>query len=221
MYIFNIYQTVDTPNRRLELRFRPDDGYSKPTCGDRHSTTAFLLRVRIKKCKAKQVRNIVLNTVKSKSMNDSLESIASCINYNEENLNASYMSGDKQTDNQTQIMMNKDNHEGIVVNNLVNQIQNCSINSPSYDTGNPSNIKSISNDSENSCNISIDTDGVSSKWKKDTLPTFDHNKYENLSQDIDYELPRLKVLGRVDTEFKFFSMFSIVENIISVLSKLY
>lgn len=43
------FQAVDTKNRRLELRFRPDDGYCKPACGDRHSTSGFLLRVRVKR----------------------------------------------------------------------------------------------------------------------------------------------------------------------------
>ncbi|XP_045108931.1 general transcription factor 3C polypeptide 5-like isoform X2 [Portunus trituberculatus] len=32
-------------NRRMELRFRPNDVYCKPTCGERHNTTALLLRV--------------------------------------------------------------------------------------------------------------------------------------------------------------------------------
>ncbi|XP_018343284.1 PREDICTED: general transcription factor 3C polypeptide 5 [Trachymyrmex septentrionalis] len=30
-----------------------------------------------------------------------------------------------------------------------------------------------------------------------------NNKYENLSQRTDYEVPRLKILGRIETEFKF------------------
>ncbi|KAK7083317.1 General transcription factor 3C polypeptide 5 [Halocaridina rubra] len=32
-------------NRRMELRFRPNDVYCKPTCGERHNSTALLLRV--------------------------------------------------------------------------------------------------------------------------------------------------------------------------------
>ncbi|XP_069972340.1 general transcription factor 3C polypeptide 5 [Penaeus vannamei] len=42
-------------NRRMELRFRPDDVYCKPTCGEQHNSTALLLRVvRRKKKKKKQ-----------------------------------------------------------------------------------------------------------------------------------------------------------------------
>jgi len=45
------------------------------------------------------------------------------------------------------------------------------------------------------------------KEKRNVLPTFDNSRYENLSQETDYELPCLKILGRVETEFKFTSMF--------------
>lgn len=34
-------------NRRLELRFRPDDVYCRPACGDKHKTGAFLIKVKI------------------------------------------------------------------------------------------------------------------------------------------------------------------------------
>jgi len=51
------------------LRFRSDDGYSKPTCGDRHSTNGFLLRVRIKKNdKVTQIKNATMELIKLKSM---------------------------------------------------------------------------------------------------------------------------------------------------------
>ena len=43
----NIGRVVSEPNRRLELRFRPDDVFCKPTCGERSSdTNSFLLRVK-------------------------------------------------------------------------------------------------------------------------------------------------------------------------------
>ena len=35
-------------NRRLELRFRPEDVFCKPTCGERSNETAFLLKVKRK-----------------------------------------------------------------------------------------------------------------------------------------------------------------------------
>lgn len=37
--------------------------------------------------------------------------------------------------------------------------------------------------------------------------SFTFDKYENLSKDTDYALPYLKVLGRVDTEFRFTSRY--------------
>jgi len=48
----NIGQVVSEPNRRLELRFRPDDIYCKPTCGERHSCPSFVIRVKRKRLKA-------------------------------------------------------------------------------------------------------------------------------------------------------------------------
>ena len=38
--------------QRLELQWRPNHIYSKPTCGDRHSVTNLLLRVRRRKKKS-------------------------------------------------------------------------------------------------------------------------------------------------------------------------
>ncbi|XP_018404151.1 PREDICTED: general transcription factor 3C polypeptide 5 [Cyphomyrmex costatus] len=127
--ISSISMTVDVPNRRLELRFRPDDGYSKPTCGDRHSTNGFLLRVRIKKNKEKDC-----------------------------------------------------NVDFIHCNNKGATEKKCAT------------------DNRNIYDTCIDKSLLK---KKKNLFTFDNNKYENLSQGIDYEVPRLKILGRIETEFKF------------------
>ena len=44
-----IAQVLEEPNRRLELRFRPDDVFSKPTCGERQPDTSFLIRVKRRK----------------------------------------------------------------------------------------------------------------------------------------------------------------------------
>ncbi|GLV42415.1 lethal (2) 37Cd [Carabus blaptoides fortunei] len=45
----NIGIAYATKNRRVELRFRPDDLYCKPTCGDRNFTTALLIKVKVKR----------------------------------------------------------------------------------------------------------------------------------------------------------------------------
>ncbi|XP_022191449.2 general transcription factor 3C polypeptide 5 [Nilaparvata lugens] len=46
-----ITQAMTTRNRRLELRFRPEDIYARPTYGDRQSTISFLLKVKVKRKK--------------------------------------------------------------------------------------------------------------------------------------------------------------------------
>jgi len=46
-----IAQVIEEPNRRLELRFRPDDVFCKPTCGEKQTDTSFLIRVKRKKLK--------------------------------------------------------------------------------------------------------------------------------------------------------------------------
>ncbi|XP_075213058.1 general transcription factor IIIC subunit l(2)37Cd [Lycorma delicatula] len=45
------------PNRRLELRFRPDDVYCRSACGDRQKTVSFLLKVKVKRKKNPEVSN--------------------------------------------------------------------------------------------------------------------------------------------------------------------
>ena len=37
-------KTAQDPNLRLELRFRPDDVFAKPTCGEKVKETTFLLK---------------------------------------------------------------------------------------------------------------------------------------------------------------------------------
>ncbi|XP_033606332.1 general transcription factor 3C polypeptide 5 isoform X1 [Cryptotermes secundus] len=49
----NISTTYSLKNRRLELRFRPDDAFSKPACGDRHKTLSLLLKVKVRRQKKK------------------------------------------------------------------------------------------------------------------------------------------------------------------------
>ena len=47
-------------NRRLELRFRPDDVYCKPACGDKHQTSAVLLKVKVRRKKEGDSDNAVV-----------------------------------------------------------------------------------------------------------------------------------------------------------------
>ncbi|XP_002738728.1 general transcription factor 3C polypeptide 5-like [Saccoglossus kowalevskii] len=55
------------PSRRLELRFRPDDPYCHPACGNRYATTSVLLKVtkRTRKPKAGQTDSAVETQYKS------------------------------------------------------------------------------------------------------------------------------------------------------------
>jgi len=46
-----IAQVLEEPNRRMELRFRPDDVFCKPTCGEKHAGSSFLVKVKKKKLK--------------------------------------------------------------------------------------------------------------------------------------------------------------------------
>lgn len=49
-----VSKTHADPSRRLELRFRPEDVFCKPTCADRFRTTNLLMRVVRKRVKQKQ-----------------------------------------------------------------------------------------------------------------------------------------------------------------------
>ncbi|XP_014253309.1 general transcription factor 3C polypeptide 5 [Cimex lectularius] len=49
--IRNISNVYSKRNRRLELRFRPDDIYCKPACGDRFNTNGVLLKIKVLKSK--------------------------------------------------------------------------------------------------------------------------------------------------------------------------
>ncbi|XP_012220563.2 general transcription factor 3C polypeptide 5 [Linepithema humile] len=190
----SISMTVDAPNRRLELRFRPDDGYSKPTCGDRHSTIGFLLRVRIKKNKTTQAEDVAIENTKIMDSTN-VKATTSCVG--EENLDATHLKEQPKNTSDTK----KDNHEDNAdINNLIDQIHNCNVGSKHSITGDAAEKNCATSNTKNLCDTST---GESLSRKKTTSFTFNDNKYENLSQDADYELPSLKILGRVDTEFKF------------------
>ncbi|XP_011874303.1 PREDICTED: general transcription factor 3C polypeptide 5 [Vollenhovia emeryi] len=191
--ISSISMTVDVPNRRLELRFRPDDGYSKPTCGDRHSTNGFLLRVRIKKNKVTQVKSTTVELVKPTSVDiTNSEASTSCIG---KDLHASH-----SEDEQISVARENIDREGNSVVDLVSQEEERSVDPAHCSSEAASAEKVCAAGVENLCDTCVDK--CPSKRNKDTF-TFDNNKYENLSKETNYELPRLKILGRIETEFKF------------------
>ncbi|KAL0100181.1 hypothetical protein PUN28_019541 [Cardiocondyla obscurior] len=187
--------TVDVPNRRLELRFRPDDGYSKPTCGDRHSTNGFLLRVRIKKNKvtgAKSIRTEVVRPISTDLVN--VEATTSCSS-------KQCTSHDKSEQiNQCSIAREKNSLEdSYEANNIVCQRENLNVDFTPCNREKAIEKKCATDDT-NLCDISVDNSPLE---KKKSTFTFNNNKYKNLSQDIDYKVPRLKILGKIETEFKF------------------
>lgn len=185
-----ISTAVDTPNRRLELRFRPNDGYTKPACGDRHSKMAFLLRVRVKKHRIDKVQE---NAQKSndntnvETMKNVMENMSLSNNSSKSNVEHNDIQNEQQEDSK------KDN----IVTDLVKQIQNCNLSTMT-------DIESSSKESSNKISDTLpDANKNFSEEKQNIKPTFDRNKYEDLSQDEQYELPKLKILGRIDTEFQF------------------
>ena len=141
------------------MRFRPDDGYCKPACGNRHATTSFLLRVRVKKSRILSYeQNSEELQEKQKKLNKDLE--------------------DLTLENKTS---NSETLKGSE-NNLIN-------------------IDSIDLDNAEGEATERNINGET----KNIAPTFNPNLYENLSQDVNYELPKLKVLGKIQTEYRFTS----------------
>ncbi|KAK0088056.1 hypothetical protein PV326_004954 [Microctonus aethiopoides] len=176
----SISTTVNTSNRRLELRFRPSDGYCKPACGDRHEVSGFLLRIRVKKSRIEKTEEVS----KAREPPDYRDLISAMSN------------------------------NGRVTDKLTNETNNSNINTEMKDLDTEKQI-SIDNDNEKqneSKNIN-DSNREKSLTKttlpfgrqcdKNMPPTFDRHKYEDLSNDKDYTLPKLKVIGRVSTEFRF------------------
>lgn len=153
----------------MELRFRPDDGYCKPACGDRHQTAGFLLRIRIKKSRKEKLEK------SASQVDDKLEKEAKS-------------NGTNSNDSSQNDKKNKSTNcaEEKTRKNLTDKITSFSVKQESSPTA-------TNNHNEDS--------------EKNKSPTFDRKKYENLADDQEYELPKLKVLGRVDTEFRFTSKF--------------
>lgn len=182
----------------MELRFRPDDIFCKPTCGDRHNTNGFLLRIRIKKSRVKKAEEAEAKQQR-KSSRSTMNVNDSSIGDNENTEN----NADKV--NLPQTRDNKGQQEQLMTE-LIDRVQNCSFNT----LDDPVLGSSHRVYSENNEDQSLDTNEVNlSKNKKDIPPTFDRNKYEDLSEDNDYTLPKLQILGRVDTEFRFTSMYGL------------
>ncbi|OAD55297.1 General transcription factor 3C polypeptide 5 [Eufriesea mexicana] len=210
--IQSISTAVNTPNRRLELRFRPDDIYCKPTCGDRHNTNGFLLRVRIKKSRVKKAEEAEAKPKKKQSpttvnLNDSstddTENTENTGNI-ENNVDKINLPG-SQDMLQCNDVENNDQQKQLMTE-LIGQVQSCSFNTLD-DSAGPSHIDLFSESIKDLQDLSLDTTDTNlSKSKKNILPTFDHDKYEDLSEDKDYELPKLQILGRVDTEFRFMNL---------------
>ena len=69
----SLLKAFEDPNRRLELRFRPNDIFSKPTCSERTNTTSLLLKVTKVRKKPKACNCECLNQhfTKKTSKNDS------------------------------------------------------------------------------------------------------------------------------------------------------
>jgi len=166
------------------LRFRPDDVNSKPTYGNRYSTVSFLLRVRKKN---RIIKADITEATKSKCTDTAdLKATGSSI-INKENLKTFHLLKDEQINSISNVMIKEDSCKDNA--NIENTIEkNCTAD----------NINNLDDTHENE---------NSPEGKRNVLPTFDNNKYENLSQEIDYELPCLKILGKVETEFVFTSMF--------------
>ncbi|XP_043790065.1 general transcription factor 3C polypeptide 5 isoform X2 [Apis laboriosa] len=190
----SISTAVNTPNRRLELRFRPDDIYCKPTCADRHKTNGFLLRVKIKKSRIKKLEEDEAKQKKKQLTNNFMTDDNKNTENNVDKMNLSEIQNAFQCND-------KDQQDQVMIK-LIDQVQSCSFNilddaGPSHENLYCENIKELED-------LSLDTNDVNlSKCKKNIAPTFDRNKYEDLSEDKDYELPKLQILGRVETEFKF------------------
>lgn len=106
---------------------------------------------------------------------------------------------DDQINATVNISREKNNPEGNV--NLINQEDDRNVDSMHCSNEEAAEKKYAADDE----NLYASVDKNPSKKKKKGF-TFDNNKYENLSQETDYEVPHLKILGRIETEFHFTSM---------------
>lgn len=155
-----------------------------------------------------------MELVKPTSIDDtSLKATTSFVN--NEDPHTSH-SKNEEIDATFNVAREKNNHEdNVSTGNLVNQEKDCSVDSTHCSSEETVKKKCAIDDKslDNTC-----VDKSPSKRKKNVF-TFDNNKYENLSQETNYEVPRLKILGKIETEFKFTSMlyinYYILSNIMS------
>lgn len=173
------FKVSKTKNKRLELRFRPDDGYCKPACGDRHQTAGFLLRIRVKKSRREKLEVSHLNGTTSNTKPVSLSNCNPKLE-SKSNGNPESITDKEKHSSQGNESKCTNGVEDESVNKLTDEIIDCTVSPKKTSKG---------------C---INTN---------KMPTFDRNKYEDLSEDAKYQLPKLKVLGRVDSEFRYSSMF--------------
>ncbi|XP_046397978.1 general transcription factor 3C polypeptide 5 [Ischnura elegans] len=73
-----ISSIVSQKKRRLELRFRTDDVFSKPACGDRISTSALLLRIKVRRKVAPTLPRSECNVDEENSDGECAGEVVSC-----------------------------------------------------------------------------------------------------------------------------------------------
>ncbi|XP_046410885.1 general transcription factor 3C polypeptide 5 isoform X1 [Neodiprion fabricii] len=200
----SISTAVDTHNRRLELRFRPDDGYRKPACGDRHLTTGFLLRIRVKKKQANDTQE-TKEPLQTNSRVMEVVNLGTTSQFvNTENVFSEALSKTLKTVVEKESELSRTEIEvKDLLKDLTNQVTtdcNVSVSCESKEIKKV-DIREVKPDCSDQAECNESNDQFKSK-KNCSLP-FDKHKYKDLSRDDNYELPKLKVLGQVDTEFRF------------------
>ncbi|XP_046604325.1 general transcription factor 3C polypeptide 5 isoform X2 [Neodiprion virginianus] len=200
----SISTAVDTHNRRLELRFRPDDGYRKPACGDRHLTTGFLLRIRVKKKQANDTQE-TKEPLQTNSRVMEVVNLGTTSQFvNTENVFSEALSKTLKTVVEKKSELSRTEVEvKDLLKDLTNQVTtdcNVSVSCESKEIKKV-DIREVKPDCSDQAECNESNDQFKSK-KNCSLP-FDKHKYKDLSRDDNYELPKLKVLGQVDTEFRF------------------
>ncbi|XP_043279585.1 general transcription factor 3C polypeptide 5 [Venturia canescens] len=183
-----ISAACSSSNRRLELRFRPQDGYRKPTCGDKHETAGFLIRVRVKKSLVQHMEKMEMITerdnVKFHGPYD-IEQLDQLLGP----LGREFTSGENNT--------------GETSENQKMQRPSCKAKT---------DVPEKNNYSESGSELNIQERGI--LYTKNSEKSVDHNSkdsiengatksFEDFSKDDSYQVPDAKVIGRVETEFDF------------------
>lgn len=156
----------------------------------------------MKKNKITQVKSSTTIELISKPMNITNLKITPCIK--KENLDTSH-SKNEQVNTTFDVARKKDHEGNINIDSVIDQEKGCNINFM-YCSNEEATGEKCATDNENLHDTCIDKN---SPKKKNNIFTFNNDKYENLSERTDYKVPHLKILGRIETEFKFTSMFCI------------